>query len=113
MSAVTAKVLINSRYAGSSATTEYTCPTSTRTIIDKFTATNTDSGALTITVYIVPSGGSATGSNTITKAYSISAGATVSLSEMQNQILAAGDFVSVLASSASKVVIRMSGREIA
>jgi hypothetical protein len=110
---VTAKPLINSKYASNSLTTEYTAPASTRTIIDKFTATNTDSGAQTISVHIVPSGGSAGASNSITSALSIAAGASVNLPEQANQILAAGDFISVVASVASKVVIRASGREVA
>ena len=109
---VTAKALIEAKYASTSATTEYTAAINTRVIIDKFTATNTDSSAVTLTLYLVPSGGSAGGSNTLLSAYSIAAGATLDASMVQNHILNAGDFVSVLASAASKLVIRMSGREI-
>ena len=109
---VTAKCLLEAKFAASSATTEYTAPASTKTIIDKFTATNTDSGAVTITIYIVPSGSSATDSNMIVKTYSIAAATTHDFSELQNQILNTGDFISVLASTASKMTIRISGREI-
>lgn len=109
---VTAKVLINSKYAANSTTTEYTVPSSTRTIIDKFTATNQDASARTLSVYIVPSGGSAGASNLIIKDLSLNAGETKALSELQNQILAVGDFVACVASAASQVVIRMSGREV-
>lgn len=109
---VTAKCLLEAKYASDSATTEYTAPLNTKAIIDKFTATNVDSGAVTITVYIVPSGGTATDSNMIIKAYSISAGATQDFSSLQNQILNTGDFISILASVASKMVIRISGREV-
>jgi hypothetical protein len=112
MSLVTAKALIDAQYANTSATTQYTAPAATRAIIDKFTVTNTDASARTITVNIVPNGQSATGSNTITSALSVAAGASVELAELKNHILSAGDAVSVLASVASKVVIRMSGREI-
>jgi len=113
MSTVTAKCLVESAYAASSATTVYTSPAATTTIIDKFTATNTDSGAHTITVYLVPSGGTAGGSNTITSAYSIAAGTAVELTELKNHVLATGDFISAFADSASKVIIRASGRQIA
>lgn len=109
---VLAKPLINSKYASNPAATEYTTPDKTRTIIDKFTATNTDSGALTLTVHIVSSGGSASSANMILKAVSIAAGATRDCTELQNQILKEGDFVSVLASTGDKIVIRASGREI-
>ena len=109
---VTAKCLINAKYAAGSATTEYTVASNTRTIIDKFTATNTDASDRTITVYIVPTGQTAGAQYTVTSAYSITAGASVDLTEMKNQILNAGDFISVAASVASKVVIRASGREV-
>lgn len=109
---VTAKALINAKYASSGGTVEYTAPLNTRTIIDKFTATNTDGSARTITVNVVPSGSAAGGSNTLTSAFSIAAGAAVELTELKNHILSTGDFLSVFASIASKVVIRASGREI-
>jgi hypothetical protein len=109
---VTAKALIQAKYAADSATTEYTTPANTRTIIDKFTATNTDSSARTLSVHIVASGGTASASNLITSALSIAIGASVDVPEMKNQILNAGDFISVLASVATKVVIRGSGREV-
>jgi hypothetical protein len=109
---VTAKVLIQSKYAANTNTTEYTAPALTRTIIDKFTATNNDASARTISIYIVPSAGSADGSNRIIKDLSIAAGVTADISEMQNQILATGDFVVCAASVTSQVTIRMSGREV-
>lgn len=109
---ITAKNLIQAKYAGVAATTEYTAPVLTRTLIDKFTATNTDASARTLTINIVPSGAGVALSNTVTSALSIAAGASVTIPEMQNQILEAGDFISCTASVASKVVIRMSGREV-
>jgi hypothetical protein len=109
---VLAKPLFNAKFAKSSAEVEYTAPNETRTIVDKFTATNTDSGALTLTVHLVPSGGAVATSNMILKAYSIAAGVTFDCTELKNQILNGGDFISIFASSADKVVIRASGREI-
>ncbi|MBK7892833.1 MAG: hypothetical protein IPJ84_18875 [Bdellovibrionales bacterium] len=109
--AVTAKVLINAKYAANAQQTEYTAPASTRTIIDKFTATNTDASAQTISIHIIPSGGSYGGSNKIVKTLSITAAETKDITQMQNQILAAGDIVNVEVSLSSAVIIRMSGRE--
>lgn len=110
---VTNKVLIDAKYASNSLTTEYTTPTSTTAIIDKFTATNTDASSRTLDVHLVPAGGSADATNKITSGLSIAAGASVDLPEMKNHVLEAGDFISATASVASKVVIRASGREIA
>ncbi len=109
---VTNKTLIDAKYAANSLTTEYTTPALTTTIIDKFTATNTDSSARTIDVHLVPSGGSADATNKVTAALSIGIGASVDVPEMKNHVLETGDFISVVASVASKVVIRASGREI-
>lgn len=109
---VQAQVLIQAQYASITANLEYTCPAGKRAIIDKFTATNQDAGAIALTIYIVPNGQSATDSNKIIKAVSIAAGATLNISEMQNQILATGDAISVFCTVADKLTIRASGREI-
>lgn len=109
---VIAKPLINSKFASDSAESEYEAPSNTRTIVDKFTATNTHASAVTLTVYIVPSGGSAGASNTIIKAQSLAASETADLTELKNQILDAADTIDVVASVADKIVIRASGREI-
>lgn len=109
---VTAKPLIQAKFASATDHTEYTVPGSTRAIIDKFTATNTDSSARTVSVNLVPNGGSVGASNLVTSVLSIAAGVSMELPEMKNHILASGDFISVIASVASKVVIRASGREI-
>lgn len=109
---IVAKGLIDAKYANTTAKAEYSAPAAARAIIDKFTATNTDSASATISVYIVPSGDLADDSNLIIDEKSIDAGGVADISELQNQILNPGDFVSVKASVASKVVIRMSGREV-
>lgn len=109
---VTAKTLISSKFAANTDTVEYTAPANTRTIVDKFTATNTDSGSVTISVNIIEVGGSVGSSNLVVKTKSVAAGATEDLSVLQNQILEAGEKISVIASVASKMVIRASGREV-
>lgn len=110
---VTAKPLINSGYAANSLTSAYTVPNAMTTIVDKFTATNTDVGSQTISINIVPSGITVGNSNAIIITRSISAGATIDVTEMALQMLATGDQVYVGASASSKVVMRMSGREVA
>jgi hypothetical protein len=109
---VTVKPLIQAKYASDSITTEYTAPSSTKAIIDKFTATNTDSGAQTISVHIVANGGASGPENLITSERSLSAGESLDLPELKNHVLNAGDFIAAEASVASKVVIRASGREV-
>lgn len=94
------------------ATTQYTAPANTRTIIDKATITNTTAGALTATVYLVASGGAAGVANTVMSAQSIAAGATYFCPEVIGHILKPGDFISTLASAAAGLTFRASGREV-
>lgn len=109
---ITAKTLFNSGAVSDTATTIYTVPEDRTTIIDKFTATNTDGSARTLTVYIVPDGAVSAVSNTILSAFSITAGLAVDLDELKNQILSEGDSIVVQASVTDVVVVRVSGREI-
>lgn len=109
---VTPKCLINAKYAGAVDTTEYTAPISTRTIIDKFTATNIDSVARALRVHIVASAGSVANDRIVIKDFSIAANTCQNFTELQNQILNPGDFISAIASVASTIVIRSSGREV-
>lgn len=109
---VTAKPLIAAKQAENAATTQYTTPTGTRTIIDKFTATNTSGATATLSVNIVTSGGAAGDGNLIIKTKSLTAGETYTFPELVGQILATGDFISTAASAAAAITIRASGREI-
>jgi hypothetical protein len=107
---VVAKGLISAKYASDSSATEFEVATGKRVIIDKFTANNSDSEARVLSVYIVPPAGSPAGSNLVfTKDLAVG---TTDLTELQNQILNAGETVVVDAEVPNKIVIRMSGREI-
>lgn len=110
--AIAARCLISAKYAANSQTTEYTA-TGLKAIIDKFTVTNITGGAVTISIHLVPSGQAAGNSNLIIQNLSVAAGATTDISGyLQNQILNAGDLISVVAGAATSLVIRASGREI-
>jgi hypothetical protein len=110
MPAVT-DVLINAKAAENIATTQYTSPVNNKTLIDKFTGRNYSGGAVTLSVYIVPSGGSAATSNLIVL-YSLAAGETYTFPEMIGQALDPGDFIVTTASAATSICIRSSGRQI-
>lgn len=111
---VTPRVLINSQFAGTSASTvAFQVGTGKTVIIDKFTVTNIESTAKKVSVYLVPSGSSAGNGNLIVKEKSLNAATTADLTELQNQILGAEDSIIVVAESQSTIVMRASGREIA
>lgn len=107
---VTAKPLFTAKYAANAATTEYTAPVGTRTLIDKFIGYNGSAGALTLTVNLVASGGAAGVSNTVI-VKTIPAGETYTFPEVVGNYLEPGGFISVTASAATSIVIRASGRE--
>jgi hypothetical protein len=83
-----------------------------KTIIDKFTATNTSAGTETISVNLVSSGGSAGNSNLIVKTKAIAPNQTYTFPELVGQVLESGGFISTLPSAATSLTIMASGREI-
>lgn len=108
---VTVKVLVTAKDAESSQTTQYTA-TGVTTIIDKFTATNHDTVARTLSVNLVASGGTAGTTNLIVQTKSLQAGETYTFPEIVGHSLSAGAFISTIASAASAICIRACGREV-
>lgn len=110
--AVTPNVLIPAKQAEASQTTQYTA-TAVKAIIDKFTVTNTSANNVTLSVNLVPASGSASASNLIMDARAIAPDETYTCPELVGQVIEAGGFISTLASAATSLTIRCSGREIA
>jgi hypothetical protein len=108
---VTVRVLIPAKIAEATQQTQYTANGVT-TIIDKFTATNYDTVARTISVNLVTTAGSAGNNNLIVKTKSLQPSETYTFPEIVGQALLAGDFISTIASTGTSVTIRSSGREI-
>ena len=109
--AVTVKNIIPAKQAEAVQTTQYTA-TGCRTIIDKFTVTNTSAGNVTFAANLVASGGSAGASNLVLDDKSIVPGETYLCPELVGQVLEPGGFISTLAGAATSLTIRASGREI-
>lgn len=110
--AVTVKNIIPAKEAESTQTTQYTA-VNCRCIIDKFTATNTSAGNESLSVNLVSSVGTAGDDNLIVDAYMIVPGETYTFPELVGQVLDSGTFISTIASAATSLTIRASGREIA
>ena len=108
---VQVKVLIPAKNAESTQTTQYTS-TNVTTIIDKFTATNYSGGAETLSVNLVTVSGAAGNNNLIVKTKTLQPAETYTFPEIVGQVLNAGDFISTIASAATSINIRASGREI-
>ncbi len=108
---VTVKVLIPAKQAENSQTTQYTA-VNCKAIIDKFTITNTSASNVTISVNLVTNGGTAGASNLIMDTRAIAPDETYTSPELVGQALEHGGFISTIASAATSLTIRASGREI-
>ena len=82
-----------------------------RTILDKVTAYNSDVLALLVSFNLVPNGG-AVGAANMVVSKSIAAGDTYTFPEVVGHVIEAGGALYGIAASASKVVVRVSGREV-
>jgi len=95
------------------AVTYYTAGTGTRAVIKKATFVNDDTSAVTVTVNLVPSGGTAGYANRLIKTKTLTAGETWTCYAIENHVLEAAGFISMLASVTAKVGCRISGYEVA
>jgi hypothetical protein len=108
---VTVKVLVPPLQMQNSQTTQYTA-TAAKAIIDKATVTNTDTVNRTFSVNLVTSGGSAGNSNLVIDDRTVVPGETYLCPELVGQALESGGFISAIASAATALTLRVSGREI-
>lgn len=97
---VTPYIFDGGALTGAAVTQGTAVPTLTRRIIKSATITNTTGAPIAVTVYLVPSGGTAGATNTYISALSIPASGTAGSSypcpELINQGLNAGGFVQAL-----------------
>ena len=109
--AVTVKNIIPRKQAEAVQTTQYTA-VNCKTVIDKFTVTNTAAGNVTISINLIISGGAASASNRVLDARAIAPQETYTCPEIVGQTLEVGGFISTIASAAASLTISASGREI-
>lgn len=107
---VTVKVLVPAKQAENVQTTQYTA-SDCKTIIDKFTVTNTTAGVVTFACNLVISAGTANDADLILSR-SIAANSTYTCPELVGHTLEDGGFISTIAGAATSLTIRVSGREI-
>jgi hypothetical protein len=109
--AVTVKTLIPAKQAEAAQIGQYTA-INCRAIIDKFTATNTAGGNVTLSVNLIASGDTAGNGNLIVDTRAIAPNETYTFPELVGQVLDPGGTISTIASAAASLTIRASGREI-
>lgn len=109
--AVTVKTLIPSKQMEATQTSQYTAA-AVRAIIDKATVTNTDTVNRSFSVNLIQSGGSASNANLIIDDRAVVPGETYTCPELVGHELDPGAFISTIASAATALTLRVSGREI-
>lgn len=108
---ITPKNIIPRKQAEGIDTTQYTA-VNCKTVIDKFTATNTTAAPVTINVNLVAAGGTVGAVNRVVETKSIAPHETYTFPELVGQLLEVGGFISTYAGAAASLTISASGREI-
>ena len=108
---VVVKNIIPRKQAESSQSTQYTA-VNCKTIIDKFTVTNTGASNVTFSVNLVAASASAGDDNLVLKARTIVPNETYTCPELVGQVLESGGFISTLAGAATSLTISAAGREV-
>lgn len=108
---VTTTNIIPAKLAENAQTTQYTS-NDAKTIIDTFTGTNNSGSNATLSINLVTVGDVAGSDNVIVITRAIAPGECYRFDEIIGQTLENGDFISTIASAASAIVIRSSGRVI-
>lgn len=110
---VTARNLVPAKLVEDTHTTQYTVGSNvTATIIDKFTATNVSGSTATISVNLVTGSDTPGDQNLITKTKSLAASEVYTFPELVGQIMPNTSYISTIASAASAINMRVSGREV-
>lgn len=109
--AVTVKNIIPRKQAENTTTGQYTA-VNCKTIIDKFTVTNTSAANVGFNVNLVASGEGASDSNLVLKLRTIAPNETYTCPELVGQTLESGGVIYTLAGVAGSLTISASGREI-
>lgn len=105
------KRLVDGSQLTTSAATYYTTPANTLTTISACTVTNTTGTAQTLTMHLIPQGGSASASNMIVSARVVAAGESFNVASAIGQTMAAGGFLQALAGAATSLTLVASGYE--
>lgn len=96
---------ITSAQLTTSAATYYTAPTVKASLIRQLVATNTTATNRTVTVYLVPSGGTAGAANELIITRIVPANDSIILWEALNQALATGGTIQALADAGTAVTL--------
>lgn len=109
--AVITKVLVPSKTMENISQLQYS-PSNSTALIDKFTVVNTSANNVTFSVNIVASGGSVSDANAVIKSRAIAPNQTYNCPEVVGHALQDGAAIYTVASAATSLTMRITGRVI-
>ena len=105
----TTLIRLYSGQPGSSNTTLYTCPSSTKVRVLAATVTNEGTTTRYITFHLVEAGGSPADNNIIANRVSIGSRESYTLPELLGHVLGASDYISAISEAADELTVHISG----
>lgn len=103
------KILASGQLSGTTNTTVYTVPASSAVKVATAVLTNVTSSSVTVSVSVVPSGGTVDGTHKVVSSFVLAANDSTKLVEVEGAMLDAGAVVSVIASTAAAVNYLLTG----
>ena len=104
------QILCSQQLASTGETTVYTVPASSTIKIAQGSLCNVSASAVTVSVSIIPSGGTADGTHRVIASYSLAANDTLTLKDyIGGALMGPGDFISVNAATAAAVDVIITG----
>jgi hypothetical protein len=105
---VTPKIFASAQLASGN-TTVYTVPPNHSAKLAKLVLTNTSASVVIVSVSVVPAGGTVDGTHQIVSGYSLAAGDSTIVTEVEGVFLGDSDFISVNAGTGAAVDVMLSG----
>jgi len=110
--ATTLKQLVAPQYLTATPDVFYTTSTGVVTLLRRLTFHNSDVDTQTVSIWIVPSSGTADDSNLILDAKAVGADQTYTFPDIESHVMKSGDTFVVQASAATSIMMILSGTEI-
>lgn len=110
LTSLTQALLVSQQLTSTAETTVYTVPANKAVKIAQGSLCNTSGAQVSVSVSLVPSGGTADGTHRVIAGALLDPHDTLSLADyLGGHMLGAGDFISVIASTANVVAVVISG----
>jgi hypothetical protein len=110
LASLTQALLVSQQLTATTETTVYTVPANKAVKLAQGSLCNVTATPVTVSLALVPSGGTADGTHRVIAGYTLAANDTLPLGDyLGGHMLGSGDFISVLAGTANAVDVIISG----